>query len=65
MLLLNPRHAEYADVLERALYNAALVGIALDGYTFFYNNPLATTEAHHTRKPWFEVACCPANASEL
>ena len=31
---------EFADVMERALYNTALAGMALDGKHFFYVNPL-------------------------
>jgi len=31
---------EYADVMERALYNGALSGISLDGKKYFYVNPL-------------------------
>lgn len=34
------RDAKYADVIERALYNAMLSGISLDGRLFFYENPL-------------------------
>ena len=30
----------YADVMERALYNTVLGGMALDGKHFFYVNPL-------------------------
>ena len=33
--------AEYADVIERAMYNCMLDGISLDGKSFFYENPLA------------------------
>ena len=32
--------AKYLDVLERILYNGFLSGVALDGGTFFYPNPL-------------------------
>ena len=32
--------AEYADVMELALYNGVLSGMALDGKSFFYVNPL-------------------------
>ena len=32
--------ASYIDVVERALYNNILAGIALDGRSFFYVNPL-------------------------
>ena len=30
----------YGDVLEQALYNGVLSGMALDGKSFFYVNPL-------------------------
>jgi DUF1680 family protein len=52
--------AQYADVLERAVYNGILSGIALDGEHFFYVNPLASAGAHH-RQPFFGCACCPSN----
>ncbi len=39
MLQLEPK-AEYADVMEKALYNTVLSGMALDGKSFFYVNPL-------------------------
>lgn len=61
MLLLNPRDAQYANVLERALYNAVLVGMSLDGRSFFYENPLATIGKAYERSSWFEVSCCPPN----
>lgn len=52
--------ARYADVLERALYNGMLAGVALDGEKFFYVNPLASRGDHH-RQPWYRCACCPSN----
>lgn len=52
--------AQYADVLERALYNGILSGIALDGEHFFYVNPLASSGNHH-RQPFYGCACCPTN----
>jgi len=52
--------AQYADVLERAIYNGVLSGIALDGEHFFYVNPLASAGKHH-RQPFFGCACCPSN----
>lgn len=58
------RDAKYIDVLETALYNAALSGISLDGTKFFYENPLASKGDHH-RTEWFECACCPPNISRL
>ena len=64
--------AKYYDVVERALYNTVLAGIALDGKSFFYVNPLEvwpdnciprTSRAHGkpVRQKWFGVACCPPN----
>lgn len=39
MLEMEP-DAVYADVMEQALYNSVLSGMALDGKSFFYVNPL-------------------------
>lgn len=50
----------YIDALELALYNSAISGVALDGNTFFYPNPLAST-GNYTRSKWFDCACCPTN----
>lgn len=66
------REAKYYDVVERALYNTVLAGIALDGKSFFYVNPLEVwpdnclprTSKEHVkpeRQKWFGVACCPPN----
>ncbi|MHC4401779.1 MAG: glycoside hydrolase family 127 protein, partial [Planctomycetota bacterium] len=52
--------AQYADVLERVVYNGALSGIDLDGEHFFYVNPLESAGRHH-REPFFGCACCPTN----
>ena len=66
--------AEYADVMERALYNGVLSGISLDGTRFFYANPLAAYPAVSTgnddhvavqRKKWFGTSCCPPNIARL
>lgn len=67
---------EYADVMERALYNTVLAGMQLDGRRFFYVNPLevvpgisgkATTQLHDLpqRPPWYACACCPPNVARL
>lgn len=64
--------AKYVEVMERALYNTMLAGIALDGKSFFYVNPLEVwpdnclprTSKEHVkpiRQKWFGVACCPPN----
>jgi uncharacterized protein len=68
--------SEYADVIERALYNVVTSSMALDGAHFFYVNPLdvwpEASEKNPTRrhvKPvrqkWFGCACCPPNVSRL
>lgn len=75
MLLAEPK-ADYADVMERALYNIVLASMALDGRHFFYVNPLEVwPEAsekdpgkHHVRpirQKWFGCACCPPNLARL
>ncbi len=66
---------EYADVMERVLYNGLLSGLSLDGRHFFYSNPLAAVPrtftylpAHHVaaeRQEWFECACCPPNLARI
>lgn len=64
--------SRYIDVVERALYNTVLAGVALDGKSFFYVNPLevwppacmdGTSKKHvkSVRQKWFGVACCPPN----
>jgi len=57
-------NGDYADVIERALYNGALSGISLDGGTYFYDNPLES-RGQHKRTPWFTCACCPPNIARL
>ncbi|NTW45329.1 MAG: glycoside hydrolase family 127 protein, partial [Anaerolineaceae bacterium] len=54
--------ASYADLFERQLYNAALVGIGLSGNCYLYNNPLENKDGLK-RQPWFEIPCCPSNLS--
>ncbi len=69
-------NSEYADVMEKALYNGVLSGISLDGEKYFYVNPLEVwpeaTEKRHdhrdvepTRQKWFGCACCPPNITRL
>lgn len=60
--------SKYIDVLERSLYNGVISGVALDGKTFFYPNPLSCDMHYHfnsggslTREPWFDCSCCPSN----
>jgi DUF1680 family protein len=54
--------ARYADLFEWQLYNAASVGMGLDGTSYLYNNPLAC-RGGITRRSWYQVPCCPSNLS--
>ncbi|MFC5469221.1 glycoside hydrolase family 127 protein [Cohnella suwonensis] len=67
---------EYADVMERVLYNGILSGISLDGKSYFYVNPLEVwpsacdvredlRSVSKTRQAWFGCACCPPNIARL
>ena len=65
--------SQYTDVMERALYNGTISGVAHDGRTFFYGNPLAVQPSfngngqfvargyHYRRSEWFNTSCCPTN----
>ena len=50
--------ARYFDLLEETMYNALLGGLAMDGKTFFYPNPL---DARTLRSSWHSVPCCVGN----
>ena len=56
--------SKYYDVVERTLYNGLISGVALDGGSFFYPNPLESM-GQHERQPWFGCACCPSNVSRF
>ena len=75
MLKIAPR-GEYADVVERALYNGVLSGMSQDGTHYFYTNPLEMIpeaskknplclHIQGTRQKWFSCACCPTNIARL
>ncbi len=75
MLKIEPE-SRYADEMERALYNNVLAGMAQDGKSFFYVNPLEVLpeacEKNFTykhvkpvRQKWFSCACCPPNVARL
>lgn len=66
----------YADVMERCFYNGILSGMAEDGKSFFYVNPLEVnpeacrrdSRKYHVkpvRQKWFGCACCPPNIARL
>lgn len=62
--------AKYADEIERALYNAILAGVSLDGTRFFYTNTLrqldrmpAPLRWSRQRETWISCFCCPPNVA--
>jgi hypothetical protein len=50
--------ARYSDLLERELFNGALVGVSLKGNSYFYDNPLEAGP-EHARWDWHDCPCCP------
>ncbi|KQY94215.1 hypothetical protein ASD24_01230 [Paenibacillus sp. Root52] len=67
---------EYADIMERALYNNVLGSMSRDGKHFFYVNPLEVWPEANKRNPdkqhvkpvrqaWFGCSCCPPNVARL
>lgn len=75
-MLKNEARGEYGDIMERALYNTVLDGMALDGRHFFYVNPLQVLPEASEKDPgkshvkpvrpeWLGCACCPPNLARL
>ncbi len=75
MLQLEPK-SEYADTMERALYNTVISGMSRDGKHFFYVNPLEVypeacgknknyDHIKPVRQGWYGCACCPPNVARL
>ena len=75
-MLLVEQDANYADVMERALYNTCNAGMSLDGKGFFYVNPLEVDPVLSIENPdqkhvlpvrpgWFACACCPPNYARM
>lgn len=75
MLMISPK-SEYADVLEKVLYNGIISGMSLDGTKFFYVNPLEVVpeacekdqlrrHVKPERQKWFGCACCPPNIARI
>jgi DUF1680 family protein len=56
--------SDYADIVERSLYNGSISGISLSGDEFFYTNRLES-RGEHKRVPWFTCACCPPNIARM
>jgi DUF1680 family protein len=57
-------NANFADWLERSLYNGVLSGISFDYRHYFYMNPLASL-GDHERFEWHDCTCCPTNIQRL
>ncbi|MBD2868803.1 glycoside hydrolase family 127 protein [Paenibacillus arenilitoris] len=68
--------SDYADVMERALYNNVLGSMSRDGKHFFYVNPLEVWPDASSKNPdrfhvkpvrqkWFGCSCCPPNVARL
>lgn len=68
--------SRYGDVMEQALHNTVLAGMALDGKSFFYVNPLEVLpeacekderryHVKNVRQKWFGCACCPPNIARI
>ncbi|MCD0443092.1 glycoside hydrolase family 127 protein [Glycomyces sp. A-F 0318] len=74
-LYLATGRVEYADLIERTLYNVVAASPGEDGRSFFYANPLQQRASAAdvkpdqvnpraeggVRAPWFDVSCCPTN----
>ena len=56
--------SQYADILEKSMYNGALAGVSLSGDRFFYVNPLYSKGDHH-RREWYGTACCPSQITRF
>ncbi len=60
--------SQYADALERSLYNAILASISLDGEKYFYTNTLRQLDTMPVNLRWsrqrerfIKCFCCPPN----
>jgi len=69
-LLLATGESQYADLIERTLYNAVISGVSLTGREFYYVNTLRVRQGAFAddqrsavagRQGWFGTACCPPN----
>lgn len=76
-LLLADGGEQYADLIERTLYNVVATSPSRDGRAFYYANTLHQRVARQPadpeatsprasaslRAPWFDVSCCPTNVA--
>jgi len=63
-MLLITANCKYADLIEKLLYNAMLVGQSIDGKEYSYDNPLVSY-GKDKRSEWFRCACCPPNVARI
>ena len=71
-LLLATGDPDFADAIERTIYNGVLPGVSHDGRSYFYVNTLqrrtdraAEPAGHGERASWYPCACCPPNVMRL
>jgi DUF1680 family protein len=57
-------NCKYADLIEKLLYNAILVGQSIDGKKYSYSNALISI-GEERRKQWFKCPCCPPNMARI
>ncbi|CAH0234946.1 Non-reducing end beta-L-arabinofuranosidase [Microbacterium oxydans] len=76
-LLLATGETQYADLIERTMFNVVATSPGDDGRSFFYANTLhqrtpgtpadpdgtSPRASSSLRAPWFEVSCCPPNVA--
>lgn len=76
-LLLAVGGTQYADLIERTLYNVVATSPSWEGTAFFYANTLhqrrpgevppqdelSPRASSSLRAPWFSVSCCPPNVA--
>lgn len=76
-LLLATGDPQYADLIERTLFNVVATSPSEEGTAFYYSNTLHQREEGQPadpdhpsvranaslRAPWFEVSCCPPNVA--
>ena len=67
------RNSEYADIIEKALYNTILASTSANGKGFFYDNYLECIpeflvfqqRRHGIRDEYHTCSCCPPNINRL
>jgi len=57
-LFLATGDSKYVDVMERAMYNGSISGLAVSGNKFFYSNPLGSI-GRYERHEQYTTNCCP------